>query len=373
MRTFTILALAFFSTVAIAKNDLDIEAKPPIHVRPEATTSPQGYAPSQIRHAYGIDTLSQTGAGQIIAIVDAYGDPTLQSDLNTFSTKFGLPLTTVRFLYPQGVPRKTDGGWALETALDAEWAHAIAPAATLLVVVTTNSSLSNLLAGVTAAVNAGASQVSMSWGANEFSSESSYDSYFNVPGVSFTAASGDSGAGVIWPAASPFVTSVGGTTLTLDASGNVTNETAWSGSGGGQSAYYPEPSYQTNFQTTGKRGVPDVAYDADPNTGFSVYMSTAYQGRKGWFVVGGTSAGAPQMAAIIALANSARATSLPSALAAFYQLNYVSNAYFNDIIFGCNVTNGGVAPYTCASTGYDFVTGIGSPRGGNLVSGLVSF
>jgi subtilase family serine protease len=189
----------------------------------------------------------------------------------------------------------------------------------------------------------------MSWGGSEFSTETYYDSYFATPGIVFFASSGDNGAGVIWPSSSPNVVGVGGTTLNLDSSGAVTSETAWSGSGGGVSAYEAKPTYQTNYGvTTARRAVPDVSYDADPNTGVLVYDSTPYQGSSGWWVVGGTSAGAPQWAAIQALGLSANNNN-------FYQ-DAASSAYasyFRDITSGSN----GYA----AGPGYDLVTGLGSP------------
>lgn len=213
----------------------------------------------------------------------------------------------------------------------------------------------------------------MSWGGGESSSETSSDSHFNVTGVSFTASSGDSGHGVIYPSASPYVIGVGGTTLPLDSSGNLTgSEAAWSGSGGGISAYESEPGYQSSYpipNTGGKRGVPDVSYDADPNTGVSVYDTTSYQGQSGWFVVGGTSAGAPQWAALIALVDQGRSSSLPSNnLSSSPEYNaaasvvYASN--YRDITSGTNGTCGSLCT---AATGYDFVTGLGSPLANSLV------
>ena len=151
--------------------------------------------------------------------------------------------------------------------------------------------------------------VSMSWGGDEFFGQQAYNSVFTSNhGVVFFAASGDNGAGVIWPSASSNVVAVGGTTLNLNINGSVASETAWSGSGGGISAYESMPSYQISYGingTSGKRAVPDISYNADPNTGFSVYDSTPYLGSTGWFQVGGTSAGAPQWAAIHAIGMSA--------------------------------------------------------------------
>ena len=146
----------------------------------------------------------------------------------------------------------------------------------------------------------------MSWGGSEFFGESSYDSYFTSSyGATFFASSGDSGAGVSWPAVSANVIGVGGTTLTFKADGSVASETGWSGSGGGISLYEAEPSYQVTYGIPGANGyrcVPDVSYDADPNSGVSVYDSTPYSGQSGWWQVGGTSAGAPQWAAIQSIA-----------------------------------------------------------------------
>lgn len=342
------------------------EARPPWHLaRPFLSSSPSGYSPAQIRHAYGFDSLSATGAGQTIAIVDAYGSSTIQNDLNIFSDTFGLPRTTVKILYPGGQPRKSDSGWALETSLDVEWAHAIAPNATILLVVAKSARFGDLLNAVDAAVVAGAKQVSMSWGGGEFSSETSYDSYFKAAGVTFFASSGDSGAGVEWPAASPNVVSVGGTTLSLNSSGNVLSETAWSGSGGGISAYETRPAYQNGWQTASTRGVPDVSYNADPNTGVPVYIGN-YNHASGWVTVGGTSAGAPQWAALCALANQTRSTTLTGDTPLYQLAGKSYSSYFFDITEG---NNGGYN----ATLKYDYVTGLGSPVANQLVPALKAY
>jgi len=340
-------------------------SNPPIHVN--LTRAGVSYTPAQIRHAYGFDQLAGNGAGQSIAIVDAYGSPTIQSDLNTFSAQFGLPATTITIVYPTGKPSKIDAGWALETALDVEWAHAIAPGATILLVVARSNYNRDLLPAVDYAAQH-ARQVSMSWGGSESSGSSSLDSHFNVAGVSFFASSGDNGSGIEWPAVSQYVVGVGGTSLYLDGSNNRTSETAWSGSGGGQSRYISEPSFQTAWQTSGKRQVPDVSYDANPNTGFRVYDGTLYSGRKGWWVVGGTSAGAPQWAALMALVNAGRATSIASATTALYSVGNPSNYLTNFV----DVTSGSNGGYS-ATTGYDMVTGIGVPQAQALVLNLTSY
>lgn len=343
-----------------------------------------GVAPTDIRHAYGFDLLAcntgnTCGSGQTVAIVDAFDDPNIQSDLNTFDTQFGLPAcdnTNGCFTKatPQGLPR-TNTGWALEISLDVEWAHAIAPGAHVLLVEAKTNSFSNLFGAVDfAASQPGVHQVSMSWGGGEFKNEASADSHFTVSGVTFTASSGDSGTGVIYPSASPKVVSVGGTTLNLDAAGNVASETAWSGSGGGISKHETEPSYQTNFpipNTGGLRGNPDVSYDADPATGVAVFDTF---GQPGWIQVGGTSAGAPQWAALVAIANSGRTSALgstssttPTNTAIYGIAKTAYSANFRDIVSG---TNGSCGAICTAGPGYDFVTGLGSPLANTLVGSL---
>jgi len=323
-----------------------------------ATGGPTGYTPAQMRHAYGLDQLDTTGQGQLIAIVDAYGSPTMQADLDTFCATLGIPSTTIQVYYPQGQP-VANSGWATETSLDVEWAHAIAPGATIVLVASQSNSDADLFAAVDYAVNLGATQVSMSWGGPEFSTEMSSDFHFNVPGVTFFVSSGDNGAGVSYPSSSPYVVAVGGTTLNLDSSGNITSETGWSGSGGGPSVYETAPSYQAGWWNGTMRGVPDVAYDADPATGVPVYMTGP-----GWQQVGGTSMSAPQWAALSALANSLRQQSVNSAPGVCYSLataNYA--AYYHDIISGSN------GAYS-AGPGYDLVTGLGTPVANNLVIAL---
>jgi subtilase family serine protease len=326
-------------------------AQPFFRVSQEAaSTDPSGLSPSQIRAAYN---LPSTGGSGTIAIVDAYDDPTIQNDLTVFCNQFGLPAANFsKHEMSSGIP--TDGGWALEMSLDVEWSHAIAPNATILLVEATSNGNADLLAAVDyARETSGVVAVSMSWGGSEFSGESSDDSHFTSSyGASFFASSGDTGGVVSWPAVSANVVGVGGTTLTLAANGSVSSETAWGGSGGGPSAYVAEPSYQVTYGvkgTSGKRGVPDVSYDANVSTGVSVYDSTPYDGSSGWWIVGGTSAGAPQWAAIQSLGLSAKDSNFyVDAKSASY------SSYFRDITSGSN------GPYN-ATVGYDLVTGLGSP------------
>ena len=315
------------------------------HINKQVTSAPTGYSPADIRGFYN---LPQTGGSGTIAIIDAYDSPNAQNDLTRFSAQFGLPTANFeKHMMTTSIP--TNSGWGLEIALDVQWAHAIAPNSKILLVEAKSNSLTDLLAAVDyARQRPDVVAISMSWGSSEFSTENLYDSHFTSSyGASFFASSGDSGAGVIWPSSSPNVVAVGGTTLKYVS--GVATETGWSGSGGGVSSYESRPSYQTSYGLSyAKRAVPDVSYDADPATGFSVYDSS-YNGQSGWFQVGGTSAGAPQWAAIQALGLSSNNSNF---YADAKSANYLT--YFRDVMTGSN------GRYT-ASTGYDLVTGLGSP------------
>ena len=359
---------------------------------------PAGYSPQQIRHAYGVDQLLNQGDGQIIGIPDAYDYPTAAADLQYFSRTFhlrlmygmpGAPSCTVaagphpcfQTSFAAGTRPAVDGGWALESSLDIEWAHAIAPGADILLVEAQTSELGDLLAATDAAVAAGAAVVSMSWGVPEGPPEAVFDTHFNVAGRSFVAAAGDVGNTVPYPSASPYVLSVGGTTLHLDSQGNRTApETAWADSGGGISTYEPEPGYQSSFPippTGGFRGTPDVSWVADSNTGLAVYDTTPLtpgSTNVGWSVLGGTSIATPQWAGLTALADQVRHAlgtavgistndlnhrgEYDAARPLFYPYTY------HDITSGSNGTCG----FVCnAGPGYDFVTGLGTPIANSLV------
>jgi subtilase family serine protease len=343
------------------------------------------YTPGQIQQAYGITPLLNSklsngqlnnGAGETIAIVDAYGDSHVSSDLATFDAQFGLPGTTTsqvnQFLtvHPMTSGIQSNSGWALETSLDVEWAHSVAPGANILLVQARSNSYNDLFSAVSyAASQPGVVAVSMSWGGGEGSGQTAFDSKLTHPGVTFIASSGDSGSsgGPEYPSVSPNVLAVGGTSLTLNNSGGYGSESGWGGSTGGKSSVYKTaPSYQSSLGY-GVRTTPDVSFDADPNTGVYVYD-------RGWWQVGGTSAGAPQWAGILALVDQARgaATKTPLTTAqvqtAIYNILANPSAYsadFHDITSG---SNGAFS----AKTGYDLVTGIGSPIVNNLVSALAS-
>src|SRR6266852_4286953 len=247
------------------------------HGNPYASTSPTGLSPATIKSVYGFATSGTAGAGRTIAIVDAYDDPTAESDLGVFSSQYGLPAcTTANGCFTKvsqtggtSYPR-TNAGWALEISLDVQWAHAIAPGAKILLVEATTNSFADLLAAEDYA-KTHADYVSNSWGASEFSGESSYDSHFAQSGVSFFVSSGDAGLPAEYPSASPNVISVGGTTLHFSG-GSFSSETGWSGSGGGCSAYETKPSTQStdSVNCNGMRATPDVSLDADP--AYGVYV-----------------------------------------------------------------------------------------------------
>ncbi len=201
-----------------------------------------GFGPSTIINAYGLPT----GGSGTIAIIDAYDDPYVASDLATFSGNFGLLGANLE-VHKMSSYIQPNAGWGMEISLDVQWAHAIAPNAKILLVEARSASLSDLLSAISYATSrSDVVAVSMSWGGSEFSTETAYDSYFSSSHIAYFASSGDSGAGTSWPSVSPNVVSVGGTTLTL-ANGVVSSETGWAGSGGGVSTYEAKPAYQSKF------------------------------------------------------------------------------------------------------------------------------
>ena len=270
---------------------------------------------------------------------------------------------------PQGTPT-VNSGWVLEESLDIEWAHAEAPGAKVVLVEAGSNSDSNLFGAVQYANSIGATEVSMSWGGAEFGGEIADDLDMTHAGTFYTASAGDSGHAAGYPAASPNVIAVGGSTLngcSGTSCAGFTSETTWSGSGGGSSSVEAIPSFQSSYSgpvygtstiaslTGDRRGIPDVSFDANPNTGVSVYDSTRYQGQAGWFTLGGTSVGAPNWAGILAAGRAAGVTSLQGDSAIFaggYQTN------LRDVATG---TNGSCGTDCTAGVGYDLVTGLGSP------------
>lgn len=341
------------------------------------TTTPTGYAPATIKKYLG---LTGTGSGQTIAIIVAYNAPTIAADLATFDAKFGLSAPpSFKKVSQTGSTTAlpiTDANWALEASLDVEWAHAIAPAASILLVEATTSSMSDLNTAIDyAAKQSGVSVISNSWGINgEISGETVNDSHCKLLKAVCVFSTGDSGYPGGYPAYSPWVVAVGGTTLSLatDATTGavtVSDEAAWNGSGGGSSIYEAKPAYQANTGSGTGRGIPDVSFDADPTTGFAVYDSTPYGGSNGWFQMGGTSAGAPQWSGILAATNQLRKAAGKATFAASQTTNFPLHAAVYSLSAGIaditsGPTNGACGAVCTPAVGYDFVTGRGSPRVG---------
>jgi hypothetical protein len=368
------------STSARANRLLPAQARLWLEVLEERdllSTSP--LTPAQVRHADGVDqaiysvngrTITGDGTGQTIAIIDAYHDANVYHDLQMFDRQFGLSDPSFQQFY---YGTAADVGWSQETVLDVEWAHAIAPRANIMLVEARSSSFNDLFTAVSwARQQAGVSVMSMSWGGGEFSSESSYDSYFTTPsghqGITYIASSGDNGAaaGNIYPSVSRNVVSVGGTYLTVNSAGAYVSETAWSGSGGGYSRYESEPAYQRTVQSTNVRTAPDVAYNSS-NPVWCYWTNPTNTSNQGWISLIGTSAGAPQWAGIVAIADQIRVAAgehtLDGASQTLYALyNSALNGDFHDITTGSN----GYA----AHTGYDLATGRGTPIAQSVILDL---
>jgi subtilase family serine protease len=279
------------------------------------SSSPNGFSPNDLRTAYNLS--GRSTEQKIVAIVDAYDDPFIKADLDTYNKQFNLPnlpdckvdikkstvpcFQKVNQRGSNSLP-KPNGGWAMEIALDVEAVHAVCENCSILLVEAASPNIKNLTAAVDQVIKMNADVVSNSYGGPEFPSETQFDFHFNHPGIAFTVSSGDSGYGVQYPAASPFVTAVGGTSLYLNSSGKYQNEDAWSGAGSGCSEFESKPTWQNDIPCK-NRMVTDVSAVADPNTGFAIYSSISPKGQKGWFKAGGTSLAAPIIAAVYALSS----------------------------------------------------------------------
>ncbi len=352
---------------------------------PLSSASPPGSAltPLKIRTAYGISSIAGDGAGQTIAIVDAYRDPNIVNDLHQFDLQFGLadPPSFQQLNQNGGsdasVPTdpggagNPNGTWEEEEALDVEWAHAVAPGANIILFEANSPSDANLWAAVDTARNySGVSVVSMSFGGSESSGDTSANIHFTTPsghnGVTFLASTGDSGSPSGYPAYSPNVVAVGGTSLTLSGN-NYSSESGWSGSGGGQSTVESKPAYQNSVNSSNFRQNPDVSFDANPNTGVAIYDSWDFGSSAPWIQIGGTSLSAPCWAGLIAIADQLRVaqglTTLDGPTQTLPKLYALPAADFHDITSG---SNGGFS----AKAGYDEVTGLGTPIANLLVPAL---
>ena len=327
--------------------------------------TPSGYGPSDLQSAYNLASASAgNGGSATVAIVDAYDDPNAAADLAVYRAQYGLSTCgtgcftkvdqTGGTNYPSG-----DTGWSQEISLDLDMVSAICPNCHILLVEASSNSLANLGAAVNYAASVpGVVAISNSYGAGEFSGEGNYSSsYYNHLGIAVTVSAGDSGYGVEFPAASQFVTAVGGTTLTHASNTRGWSETVWSGTGSGCSAYIAKPSWQKDTGCS-RRTVGDVAADADPNTGVAVYDT---YGQGGWLVFGGTSVASPIIASVYALAGNAGSVTYGS-------YSYTHRSSLNDVTSGSNgrCTRGRNTSqqYLCTGEpGYDGPTGNGTPNG----------
>ncbi|MHC5904803.1 S53 family peptidase [Streptomyces sp. S6] len=337
-----------------------------------ASASPTGFGPSDLQDAYGLtDAAANNGSGETIAIVDAFDDPKAEADLAKYRANYGLSACTTS----NGCFKKVsqtgsttslptaDSGWAQEISLDLDMASAIAPNANILLVEAKSSSMTDLGTAVNKAVALGAKFVSNSYGGGESSSDASFDaSYFNHPGVALTVSAGDEGYGAEYPAASKYVTAVGGTALKTASNSRGWTESVWGtspteGTGSGCSAFDAKPSWQTDTGCS-KRAIADTSAVADPATGVAVYDS--YGVTAGWYTFGGTSAAAPIIAGVYALAGTPGSGDYPSS----YIYNAAGTSALNDVTSGSNGSCSADASYLCtAGPGYDGPTGWGTPQG----------
>jgi subtilase family serine protease len=348
---------------------------------PKATASyEKGYTPSDLRSAYllGAPEIQAGGSGKTIAIVDAYDNPNALQDLKVYRQQFGLATgptitkmnqngqvlqtlktTTGTITKKTGTAPSPSVGWGREIALDLDMASAICPSCNILLVEAKSNSFANLGAAVNKAaqqtVVPNVASISNSYGAKEFLGEGNYQSYYNHPGIAITVSSGDNGYGVEFPAASRYVTAVGGTSLTRN---NTTirgwSESAWSGAGSGCSAYIAKPAWQTD-RGCANRTVADVSAVADPNTGVAVYNSYGSTGGANWYVFGGTSTSAPIIASAYALAGNT---------INYGEYPYSHTSALNDVVSGTNGSCSELNAYLCTGEpGYDGPTGLGTPIG----------
>jgi subtilase family serine protease len=379
------------------------------------------YSPQEIQTAYGVKSLldaGDNGAGQTIVIIDSYGSPTLAADLASFDAGYSLPAPpSLQQLSPLGsVPFDVNNddmtGWAVETTLDVEWAHAMAPAAGIVVLTSPVSEtegvqgLPEFLALEQYALDHHLGQIiSQSWGATEntlldpagrqvFASYERFYASAALHHVTVLASAGDDGTAnqdtvgniypfptVIFPGSSPLVTSVGGTSLYTDTEGNYQSETVWNegaaggATGGGISQVFGEPLYQfflprpTQKLLGGHRGIPDISWNADPFTPILVYLSFFGPGTEGYYGIGGTSAGSPQWAGLVADLNVLVHRPIGFLNPYLYALGPAGRG-FHDIVSGNNAFAG--VPGYSAAPGWDAATGWGTPDIGQLFHSIAA-
>ena len=398
-------------------------ANPPMRLSTISATSPSAfptpqqciaefglacYTPADIRQAYNVPD-SATGAGQTIVIVDAYGSPTIQSDLQTFDAAMGLPDPTLNIFYPGGSPtfnplqNHSEASWASETSLDVEWSHALAPAATIDLVIAANNAgnvlnnavqyaVSNHLGNVMS-LSFGAPEAAINGGGNNSQLMQAHANFVaaQAAGISVFVSAGDNGAtdgtSVIsadYPASDPLVTAVGGTNLFTSSKGAYSSETVWNDSnpslcpfgcaygpfgatGGAPSVIFSAPSYQSAVSGNSARTTADVSYNASVYTSVLVYLGFEGADNNGFYFFGGTSEGAPQWAGIAADADQAAGHALGFLNPTLYSIAANKSSYskdFHDVTVGDNGFN---SPGFSAGKGYDIPTGLGSPNVANLI------
>lgn len=350
---------------------------------PDGTTAlPAGYGPADLQSAYGLTSAVTSGAGtgETVALVDANGDPTAESDLAAYRSTYGLPACTTangcfRKVNEEGQASPlpvTDGSWAVETSLDLDAVSAVCPACHILLVEADAGSLDDVAVSEDTAASLGANVISNSYSGAENGDFMSLASSYDHPGIAITAATGDYGYSLEapFPADLPTVTAVGGTALTKAANQRGWSETAWSaagpgsGSGGsGCSAWIAKPSWQHDTACPG-RTIGDVSADASPETGYAIYDTTPNPLglTPGWMVIGGTSGATPLIAGVYALAGNAATIDNASGI-------YAKAKQLNDVIGGNNTDPDSAqdcpnSSYLCtAMRGYDAPTGNGTPNG----------
>jgi len=378
------------------------------------------YRPAQIRAAYGLPALpasyanlsatqlAQYGAGQTIYIIDSYDDQMIAGELGAFSQLFGIPDCNAGTLAPNAslplaAPTKNgcdfykvysaangtmtataptfDPKWAVEIALDVQWAHAMAPLARIVLIEAPDATFGGLTGAIQLANKMGPGVVSMSFGGSEGSYVLGADSYFQVPNMTYFAATGDNGEAVSWPSVSPYVVAVGGTTLNYSGSG-ARSEVAWSGTGGGVSAFEPTPAYQTTkaaaMPSYGFRAAADVAFNADPNSGQMTAVipnqTTCSFCQVSWVIAGGTSLATPQWAGLAAVVNAMRVQAGKSMLgdphvALYTQISSTASTYAANL-YDVSTGNDGTCTLCLTRKGYDVPTGLGTPNASALINTL---
>ncbi len=324
--------------------------------KPAVTGTPSGLNPADIRSAYALGAAS--GAGRTVAIVDAYDDPTAESDLGVYRSQFGLSACTTangcfRKSSQTGAAKlpRTNAGWATEISLDLDMVSATCPDCKILLVEGNSASFADLGTAVNyAASQPGVVAISNSYGGSDSAASSAY----NHPGIAVVASTGDAGYGIESPASYGTVVAVGGTSLSKASNTRGWTETAWSGAGSGCSTLNAKPAWQTAATQCSGKANADVSAIADPNTGVSVYDSTAYQGSSGWLVYGGTSVASPIIGSVYALSGNT----------AGYPASYTwaHTAGLNDVTSGSNGTCP-TAVWCNAGVGWDGPTGLGTPNG----------